>query len=94
MAFHEGGKVENATPIKNFSHYEKMLKKFWGNFDGSGITPSYFPSLTERQFWSYPSFHYITLTQITGFWGTKNYRTYLNFVKYLQRDFQEIFFAF
>ena len=49
-----GGKVgrSDATPIKFFSSDDKNVSITRKTFDGSGITPSYFPSLT----------HFIALT--------------------------------
>ena len=49
----------DAAPIKYFSSYENIFIITRNNFDGSGITPSYFPALMKWKFWSYPSFHYI-----------------------------------
>ena len=45
VTFHEAGKVgrSDATPIIFFSYYGHILIMFWDNFEGSGITPSYFP---------------------------------------------------
>ena len=49
VTFHEDGKVErsDATPIRLFSYYGHIFVKFWDNFEGSGITPSYFPALMK-----------------------------------------------
>ena len=46
VTFHEGGKVgrSNATPIKILTKFSKNVFITRKRFDGSGITPSYFPS--------------------------------------------------
>ena len=56
----EGGKVGrcDATLINFFSSNWNIFNTTINFFDGSGITPSYFPALMKWWFWSYPSFHY------------------------------------
>jgi hypothetical protein len=62
VTFHEGGKVgrSDATPIIFFSCYGHFLVKFRDNFEGSGITPSYFPILMKWSLLVLPliSLHY------------------------------------
>ena len=47
-------------PSKKNSHYGNILGKFCANFDGSGITPSYFPALMKWSLLVLPliSWHY------------------------------------
>ena len=43
-----------------FSHYGNIFRKFWTNFNGIGITPSYFPALMKWSLLVLPliSWHY------------------------------------
>ena len=82
VTFHDGGKVgrSDATPIIFFSYYGHILVKFCDNFEGSGSSPSYFPTLIKWSLLVLPLIpmhlpHSAHLTSVAVSFDQKNSKT-------------------